>query len=83
MMLDIDVTPQSAMDAYHDKAYLKALIYAIYLNKAELINLFINTIPLENVQIISNKLPFNIVGPLLDFLSEKLNTDSTLELCLL
>ena len=83
LMLDIDVTPQSALDAFKEKAFLKALIYAIYLNNTELMNLFVNTIPVENIQIISNKIPFNIVGALLDFLAEKLNTDSTLELCLL
>jgi len=82
-MLDIDVTPKTAIDAFNEKSYLKALIYSIYLNKADLINQFINKIPVENIQILSNKMPFNAVGALLDFLSEKLSTDSTLELCLL
>ncbi len=83
LMLDIDITPKAALEAFKQKSYLKSLIYAIYLNKTDLINLFLNTIPVENIQILSNKIPFNVVGALLDFLSEKLNTDSTLELCLM
>jgi len=82
-MLDIDITPESALQAFNDQSFMKALIYSVYLNKSDLMNKFINSIPTENIKIIANKLPLNAVGPLLDFLANKLNTDRPLELCLM
>ena len=41
----------------------------IYLNQIKIIDNFIKTIPNKQIELISTKLPFNTIGPLLDFLS--------------
>jgi hypothetical protein len=81
--LDFDVTPSNCITAFKENNFMKALVYAVYLNNSELINEFINCIPKENIMLIANKLPYNVVTPLLNFLSKKLETDINLQLTMM
>ena len=83
LILDIDVTPENCLTAFKENNFIKAIVYAIYLNKADLINEFINCIPLENIILISSKLPFNAVASLLNFLSKKLENDINIQISLI
>jgi periodic tryptophan protein 2 len=80
LQLGIDVTTHTALDAFNQGSYLKALVYSFYLNKNELMSKFINSIPNTQIMIIVNKLPFNVVGPLLDFLAKKIDSDKQVQL---
>jgi periodic tryptophan protein 2 len=80
LQLGIEVTTSSALEAFNQGSYLKALVFSFYLNKNDLMNKFINSIPNSQITIIVNKLPFNIVGPLLDFLAKKIENDRQIQL---
>ena len=80
LSLDINVTIDDAINCFKSGNYLKGIIFSIYLNQIKIIDNFIKTIPIKQIELISSKLPFNIVGPLLDFLSNKLENDANIEL---
>ena len=42
LILDIDVTPENCLAAFKENNFIKAIVYAVYLNKADFINEFIN-----------------------------------------
>ena len=80
LSLDINVTIDDAINCFKSGNYLKGIIFSIYLNQIKIIDNFIKTIPMKQIELISTKLPFNVVGPLLDFLSNKLENDANIEL---
>ena len=80
LSLDINVTIDDAINCFKSGNYLKGIIFSIYLNQIKIIDNFIKTIPIKQIELISSKIPFNIVGPLLDFLSNKLENDANIEL---
>ena len=80
LSLDINVTIDDAINCFKNGNYLKGIIFSIYLNQIKIIDNFIKTIPMKQIELISTKLPFNVVGPLLDFLSNKLENDANIEL---
>ena len=80
LSFDINVTIDDAINCFKSGNYLKGIIFSIYLNQIKIIDNFIKTIPIKQIELISSKLPFNIVGPLLDFLSNKLENDANIEL---
>ncbi len=80
LSLDINVTVDDAINCFKNVNYLKGIIFSIYLNQIKIIDNFIKTIPMKQIELISTKLPFNVVGPLLDFLSNKLENDANIEL---
>ena len=83
LQLEINVTTTDAIEAFNDKSYLKALVLSIYLNKTDLTSKFIHSIPYDQIIMIANKIPNNIVSPLLDFLSKKLESDRQIQLYLM
>jgi periodic tryptophan protein 2 len=83
LQLGIDVTTTTALEAFNQGSYLKALVFSFYLNKNDLMSKFLNSIPNNQISIISTKLPFNVVGPLLDFLAKKVESDRQLQLYML
>ena len=83
MQLDLNITTKTAEEEFFKGSYLKALIFSIYLNKADLINKYIDYIPHNQISLLATKLPFNVVGPLLDYLAKKLETDNNLQLYLI
>jgi periodic tryptophan protein 2 len=80
LQLGIDVTTNSALEAFNQGSYLKALVFSFYLNKNDLMSKFLNSIPNNQILTIANKLPFNVVGPLLDFLAKKIDSDRQIQL---
>jgi periodic tryptophan protein 2 len=83
LQLDLNITTKTAEEEFSKGSYLKALIFSIYLNKADLINKYIDYIPHNQISLLATKLPFNVVGPLLDYLAKKLETDNNLHLYLI
>ena len=80
LSLDKNISTKSAEEALQSKSYLKALVYSFSLNSNFLIEKTLNSTPHTQIMLISNKLPFNILGPLLDFLAQKTETDNNLQL---
>lgn len=78
--LDLNITIKNAEEAFLEGSFLKALIFSFYLNKNELMTKFINNIPMSQIALIASKIPFNVVGPLLDLLSKLVETDKQLQL---
>lgn len=83
LQLDLKITTKSAEEAFSQGSYMKALVYSFYLNNNDLISKCIDFIPHTQISLISNKLPFNILGPLLDFLAKKIETDRNVQLYLM
>ena len=61
-------------------SYLKGIIFSFYLNKTDILDKYYKTIPISHISLVANKIPFNVVGPFLDFLCVKLENDSSIEL---
>lgn len=80
LQLDMNITTDNAIEAFKESSYLKALVFSFYLNKPELMSKFINSIPHNQILLICNKLPANIVSPLLDYLAKKVETDKQIQL---
>ncbi len=80
LQLDMNITTDNAIDAFKEGSYLKALVFSFYLNKPELMSKFINSIPHQQILLICNKLPQNIISPLLDFLAKKIESDKQIHL---
>ena len=80
LSLDINVTVNDAINCFKNKNYLKGIIFSIYLNQIKIIDNYLKTIPMKYIELISLKLPFNVIGPLLDFLANKLENDANIEL---
>ena len=59
---------------------MRAIVYSFALNDNRLIEKSIHMTPYNQIMLMSNKLPFNIVGPILDYLARKMETDSNLQL---
>jgi len=80
LQLDINITTISAEEAFNSGATLKAVVYGFYLNDYDLITKYINSIAHSQIVFICNKLPFNLVGPLLDFLAKKMESEKQIQL---
>jgi periodic tryptophan protein 2 len=80
LQLDINITSKNAEEAFAKGALLKAITYGFYLNDYDLVTKYINSIPHSQIILISNKLNFNLVGPMLDFLAKKIETEKQIQL---
>ena len=75
LSIGLEVTLKDVVDAFNEGNYIKGIIYSIYLKKIEILEKYFDSIPISNVQLIADKIPFNLVSPLLDYLSNKLEKD--------
>ena len=75
LSIGIEVTLKDAIDAFVEGNYMKGIIYSIYLKKIDILDKYFDSIPISKVQLIVDKLPFNLVSPLLDYLCNKLEKD--------
>jgi len=75
LSIGIEVTLKDAIDAFSDGNYNKGIIYSIYLKKIDILDKYFDSIPISKVQLIVDKIPFNLVSPLLDYLCNKLEKD--------
>jgi periodic tryptophan protein 2 len=78
--LDKDITSKSVEEALNSKSYLRALVYSFALNDNGLIEKSLHMTPFNQIMLMSNKLPFNTLGPILDYLARKMETDTNLQL---
>ena len=79
LSIGIEVTLKDAVDAFNEGNYLKGIIYSIYLKKIDILEKYFDSIPISKVQLITDKIPFNLVSPLLDYLCNKLEKDINLQ----
>ena len=79
LSISIEVTLKDALDAFENNNYIKGIIYSIYLKKIDLLDKYFNSIPISQVQLIVDKIPFSLVSPLLDYLCIKLEKDIHLQ----
>ena len=75
LSIGLEVTLKDVVDAFNEGNYIKGIIYSIYLKKIEILEKYFDSIPISNVQLIADKIPFNLVSPLLDYLCNKLEKD--------
>ena len=75
LSIGIEVTLKDAIDAFMDGNYAKGIIYSLYLKKIDILDKYFDCIPISKVQLISDKMPFDLVSPLLDYLCNKLEKD--------
>lgn len=80
LSLDMNIKTTDAINAFEEGSYLKGIIFSFYLNKIDILDKYYKTIPLSHIGLVANKIPFNVVGPFLDFLCVKLENDSSIEL---
>lgn len=80
LSLDMNIKTSDAVKAFEEGSYLKGIIFSFYLNKTDILDKYYKTIPISHISLVANKIPFNVVGPFLDFLCVKLENDSSIEL---
>ena len=80
LSLDMNIKTADAVKACEEGSYLKGIIFSFYLNKTDILDKYYKTIPISHISLVANKIPFNVVGPFLDFLCVKLENDSSIEL---
>ena len=79
LSIGIEVTLKDVVDAFNEGNYIKGIIYSIYLKKIDILEKYFDSIPISNVQLIADKIPFNLVSPLLDYLCNKLEKDTNVQ----
>ena len=79
LSIGLEVTLKDVVDAFNEGNYIKGIIYSIYLKKIEILEKYFDSIPISNVQLIAEKIPFNLVSPLLDYLCNKLEKDTNVQ----
>ena len=75
LSIGIEVKLKDAIDAFDEGNYIKGIIYSIYLKKIDILDKYFDSIPISKVQLIVDKMPFDLVSPLLDYLCNKLEKD--------
>ena len=80
LSLEMNIKTADAVKAFEEGSYLKGIIFSFYLNKTDILDKYYKTIPISHISLVANKIPFNVVGPFLDFLCVKLENDSSIEL---
>lgn len=71
--LDVDITPEATLETLGEKEYLTALVMAFRLNEEYLIHKVYETIPVQDITLISNDLPTVYVDKLLAFIGNLIN----------
>ncbi|KAI5951026.1 PWP2 [Candida jiufengensis] len=70
--LDVDITPESAIESLQEKEYLLALLMSLRLNESYLIHQILESIPLIDIKLICQDLPVIYVNRILNFIGELL-----------
>ena len=81
--LDIDLTPQSLLSVLAKREYLKALVMAYRLNEKPLIHKVYESIPRDDIRLISRQLPTVYLSQMLRVVAEHLDKSPHLEFDLL
>ena len=75
LSIGIEITLKDVIEAFNEGNYIKGIIYSIYLKKIDILEKYFDSIPISKVSLIVDKIPFNLVSPLLDYLCNKLDKD--------
>lgn len=81
--LDIDITPQSTLEALKKKEYLKALVMCFRLNSAKLLTKIYRSIPANDIPLVVAGVPTVYLERLLRHIATQSDTSPFLELNLL
>ncbi|QLL31080.1 hypothetical protein HG536_0A08970 [Torulaspora globosa] len=68
--LDVDVTPQTTLNALQEKEYLNAFVMAFRLNEEYLIHKIYETIPVSEISLVSARLPVVYLARVLKFIGD-------------
>ncbi|KAG5421185.1 PWP2 [Candida metapsilosis] len=70
--LDIDVTPESALESLNEKEFLIALVMALRLNESYLIHQVLESVPLADIRLVCQDIPELYVERVLHFIGDLL-----------
>lgn len=68
--LDVDVTPQTTLEALENKEYLNSLVMAFRLNEEYLINRVYESVPIKDIPLVSANLPIVYAARILRFIGD-------------
>jgi periodic tryptophan protein 2 len=74
--LDVNVTIEDCVNLFHEKKYLKAIIYSIYLNKLNIFEKFLLSIDVNFIESIVKKFPVNVIESLVNFFCAKIENNN-------
>ncbi|TFY55363.1 hypothetical protein EVG20_g9347 [Dentipellis fragilis] len=77
--LTMDLTPQSVLATLEERSYLKALVMAFRLNEKPLINRVYESIPYEDIKLVTRQLPVMYVPKLLGVAANRLENSPRIE----
>lgn len=77
--LCVDITHESVIKAINEKKNLQALVLALRLGDPELTGLAVDTIPFENIDLVSKLLPTEYLSRALPIFANRLSENSELE----
>lgn len=83
LILNEKINPSMCLQAYKEKNYEKAIVYCIYLNLSDVLDVIINSINHERTEIICGRLPVNVIFALLIYFSKRLEKDNNIGLNLI
>ncbi|KAJ9099409.1 U3 snoRNP protein [Naganishia cerealis] len=66
--LDVDITPESTIESLSEKEYLTALVMAFRLNEHYLIQRVYESVPVKDIQLVSEDLPVVYLDRILNFI---------------
>lgn len=81
--LEIDITPETVVEALADKEYLKSLCMAFRLNEKPLLHTVFEGIPHESVELVARGMPEKYLHKLLTFVGMHMETSPHIEFHLL
>ncbi|KAH3679327.1 hypothetical protein WICMUC_001067 [Wickerhamomyces mucosus] len=68
--LDVDITPESTLESLKEKNYLNALVMAFRLNETYLIHKVYESVPINDIKLVTTDLPTVYVERLLSFIGD-------------
>ncbi|CAE6433282.1 unnamed protein product [Rhizoctonia solani] len=77
--IDLDITPQSALEVLSAGDYLKALVMAFRLNEKPLLQKIFESIPSSDIHLLSRQIPNVYLPPLLRFVGEHAESSPHME----
>ncbi|CAE6493983.1 unnamed protein product [Rhizoctonia solani] len=77
--IDLDITPQSALEVLSAGDYLKALVMAFRLNEKPLLQKIFESIPSNDIRLISRQIPTVYLPSLLRFVGEHIESSPHME----
>lgn len=77
--LEIDITPETVMEALEQQEYLRSLCMAFRLNEKSVLHAVFEGIPPDSIRLVAQNLPEKYLGKLLQFLGVHMETSPHIE----